>query len=238
MANTDQLDPWFWSQIQKFINDSNGLVYIISAYRDPAEQRRLWNNKLAEMGYSGNTDPDWMAQNAPDWHARVRKWVAPPGRSNHQRGYAVDLGYNSGGRAWAHENAHRYGLSFPMAHEPWHIEPAGLRDGTWEPGEAPDEEAYTYPPDGFEPAEEVDPHDPGVLLKRFSEFLNGAVGGDPFGSKGLDPFTKRNLAFGQKNRGLVGAGAGDEVDPFAPGSSSLEGQQPEPEPDDEVMPDG
>ncbi len=65
----------------------------------------------------------------------ARKWVAPPGHSQHNEGNAVDLAYNgqSLGKApqdvqdWVHQNASKYGLHFPMAYEPWHIEPAGSR---------------------------------------------------------------------------------------------------------------
>lgn len=60
----------------------------------------------------------------------ARKWVAPPGRSRHNHGTASDLRYASPeARKWAHENAKNYGLTFPMGHEPWHIELVGARDG-------------------------------------------------------------------------------------------------------------
>jgi D-alanyl-D-alanine carboxypeptidase len=52
--------------------------------------------------------------------------AAPPGRSNHQLGLAADLNYHGSpaARAWAHRNAGRFGLRFPMRREPWHIEPS------------------------------------------------------------------------------------------------------------------
>lgn len=65
------------------------------------------------------------------------KMVAPPGRSFHNHGQAVDLAWN--GRSlkhapqevidWVHSNAGKYGMFFPMAYEPWHIEPVGTRGG-------------------------------------------------------------------------------------------------------------
>ena len=43
---------------------------------------------------------------------------------------AVDLGFGSPEvKDWVHQNAGAYGLTFPMAHEPWHIELVGGRSG-------------------------------------------------------------------------------------------------------------
>lgn len=54
--------------------------------------------------------------------------VAKPGSSNHNYGLAMDLRFgNTAARQWAHQNAARYGLRFPMADEPWHIEPLNAR---------------------------------------------------------------------------------------------------------------
>lgn len=87
---------------------------INSAYRSPEVQARLYEEALARYGSE----------------AEARRWVAPPGRSQHNHGRAVDIGYLSPeARAWAHENASAYGLSFPLSNEDWHIELAGARDG-------------------------------------------------------------------------------------------------------------
>lgn len=68
----------------------------------------------------------------------ARKWVAPPGNSQHNHGNAVDIWYK-GQRLdkapqevqdWVHANADKYGLRFPMSYEPWHIEPTGARGGS------------------------------------------------------------------------------------------------------------
>jgi hypothetical protein len=68
----------------------------------------------------------------------ARKWVAPPGKSNHGRGVAADLDIANPGPAqtWAHANATRFGLQFPMSWEPWHIEIPGASrySGGSEPG--------------------------------------------------------------------------------------------------------
>lgn len=85
---------------------------ITSAFRSPERQTQLWQQALAKYGSE----------------AAARKWVAPPGRSLHNAGTAIDLKYlNPAAREWAHANAKQFGLHFPMKHEPWHIEPIGAR---------------------------------------------------------------------------------------------------------------
>lgn len=80
---------------------------ITSGYRSEDVQRGLWEAALAKYG-----DPE-IADN----------WVARPGTSNHNRGGAVDLKYlDPAAQEWVHANAASFGLHFPMAHEPWHIE--------------------------------------------------------------------------------------------------------------------
>lgn len=93
-------------------DDIRQQLYITSAYRSPEVQERLWNDALKKYGSA----------------EAARKWVAPPGRSHHNSGGAVDFKYgNDAARAWAHENAANHGLHFPMEWEPWHIELAGSR---------------------------------------------------------------------------------------------------------------
>lgn len=82
----------------------------ISGYRSVEHQQRLWDDALERYG-------------SPE---AARQWVAPPGRSNHNHGNAVDLSYQSdAAREWVHENAGEFGLHFPMSWENWHIEPIG-----------------------------------------------------------------------------------------------------------------
>lgn len=140
MANTEGLDQRFWSRLEQMIRDSGGRMYVVSGYRSVEEQTALWNDALSKYGSAD----------------AARQWVAPPGKSNHNHGWAVDLGYTDGGLEWAHSNAYRYGLHFPMEWEPWHIEPTWARDGSASP---PMDEhihegmenagPYTDPPTGF-----------------------------------------------------------------------------------------
>lgn len=90
-----------------------------SAYRSPERQAELYAAALEKYG-------------SPE---AARKWVAPPGKSNHNRGLAIDLTYASPEvREWVHANAANHGLAFPLSNEPWHIELAGVRgDGAAAP---------------------------------------------------------------------------------------------------------
>lgn len=88
---------------------------INSGYRSPEVQAGLWQNALAKYG-------------SPEV---ARKWVAPPGHSQHGAGMAADLKFlDPAAREWAHTNAPQFGLAFPLANEPWHIEAANARGAT------------------------------------------------------------------------------------------------------------
>ena len=128
-------DDEFARRMQEMIRASGGRIQVISAYRSVERQAQLYADAVRKYGSE----------------AAARKWVAPPGRSNHNRGLAVDLSYTGDGREWAHQNAYRFGLHFPMDHEPWHIEPIGVRDGTYNRNEQWID-AYTDPPLGVPPA--------------------------------------------------------------------------------------
>lgn len=88
---------------------------VFSGYRSIERQQELW-----------------------DASDKTGKWVARPGKSKHNHGVAADLEWNGQRldkappevREWVHANAEKFGLHFPMGHEPWHIEPVGARGGT------------------------------------------------------------------------------------------------------------
>ncbi|WP_332116078.1 M15 family metallopeptidase [Azorhizobium caulinodans] len=82
-------------------------VRVGSGYRSEEQQKRLWDEAVRKYGSE----------------AEARKWVAPPGKSQHNRGEAFDLQFDTPeARAWVHQNAEKYGLTFPLPHEPWHME--------------------------------------------------------------------------------------------------------------------
>lgn len=129
----------FTARMNALIAASGGRIRIVSHTRSHAQQQALWNDALKKYG-------------SPE---AARKWVAPPGHSNHERGLAVDLG---GDIALAHKLAPQFGLEFPMAWEDWHAEPAGLRH------QSPN--AYTTPPPGY--PSPTDPNAPQSMTQRLA----------------------------------------------------------------------
>lgn len=92
-----------------------GQLRVYSGYRSPERQAQLWQGALKKYG-------------SPE---AARKWVAPPGRSQHGHGNAADLRFLSpDAREWVRANAGKVGLTFPLPNEPWHVELAGARGGT------------------------------------------------------------------------------------------------------------
>jgi hypothetical protein len=157
----DGLNGDFSFRLQSAIAASGGRVWVTNGYRSPQRQAQLWQQALAKYG-----DPE-IADN----------WVARPGKSNHGRGIAADLGFaNAAARRWFHDNAGRFGLHFPMSWEPWHVEPTGSVLGS-------DRGAYTVPPAGFiNPRDAAmagigpdmsveDPFDPGVQMRRIFQIM-------------------------------------------------------------------
>lgn len=95
-------------RLAAFLADApDGGLSIYSGYRSPKRQSQLYNAAVKKYG-------------SP---SKARKWVAPPGKSRHGQGVAADLRFASDAvKKWAHQNAEKYGLSFRLGHEPWHVE--------------------------------------------------------------------------------------------------------------------
>lgn len=94
------------------------LLMAVSGYRSVAKQKRLWAIGLKKHGSA----------------EKARKWIAPPGRSPHHSGRAIDLwlGLGIGKRnaktmaklpvyKWMQKNAELFGF-YPYTREPWHWE--------------------------------------------------------------------------------------------------------------------
>lgn len=102
----------FNKALNRMIAESGGKISIKSGKRSNARQKQLWEQALKKYG-----DPE-IADN----------WVARPGHSKHETGLAADLAYaDAAAKAWAHANAKKYGLHFPLANEDWHAELLGSR---------------------------------------------------------------------------------------------------------------
>lgn len=110
------LSSSFEGKLEKMLADLPkelaGQIKINSGFRSNERQAQLWQEALAKYGSV----------------SEARKWVAPPGNSQHNKGNAADLGYGSdAARQWVHDNASKYGLQFPLGNENWHIEDADAR---------------------------------------------------------------------------------------------------------------
>ena len=121
----DRLNPAFAASLAKMFDalppELKSAVRINSAFRTPERQAELYQAAVQKYG----------SEDA------ARKWVAPPGRSRHNMGAAVDLKYLSPeAKEYVHANAQNFGLRFPMAHEDWHIEPLDARNMTLPPDAA------------------------------------------------------------------------------------------------------
>lgn len=116
------LQPEFAAAIYRMVQDAHAAgipLQITSAYRSPEVQAQLYDAAIQKYG-------------SPE---AARKWVAPPGKSRHNSGTAVDFAVNGSllrdandpAARWIAENAAKYGLSVPMDWEPWQVEPSGSR---------------------------------------------------------------------------------------------------------------
>lgn len=117
-AAHDGLKPAFRKRFAAFMASSPPEIQkglrIFSGHRSIEHQRRLWKDALVKYGSS----------------REARKWVAPPGNSQHNHGTAGDLVFNGQRldkapaevRDWVHENAPSFGLHFRLDNEAWHIE--------------------------------------------------------------------------------------------------------------------
>ncbi len=102
----------------------------------PLERMRSdsWSNAFHEALRQLNVEPNCSANSLRTAVARARKWVAPPGRSKHHTGRAIDIQLGGGtsrqyARAqrrtaafrWLVCNGKRFGFH-PLPNEPWHWE--------------------------------------------------------------------------------------------------------------------
>lgn len=159
MGWMDGLNQEFSRRLQAFFAAAPpGLFGPGSGYRTYEEQQRLYNNYI----------------NGVPGQARAAK----PGRSQHNHGLAMDIDYNEDRRreavAWAHANAARFGLYFPMDDEDWHVQPIGLDGGSAAAGSGPMDDKHALK--GLMAAG-IDPQD--ELASRMHQIMQVMVGNGP-----------------------------------------------------------
>lgn len=106
-AGMTGLESAFGSALARMIAAAPGAITITSGRRTRAQQQKHYNDYLAGKG----------------------PLAAKPGTSKHESGFAADLHFASPAvEKWAHDNAARFGLAFPVSGESWHVELAGAPD--------------------------------------------------------------------------------------------------------------
>ena len=123
--------PDLQDMFDEALNDGVDLV-VRSGYRSEEEQKTLFINKIAEFRSNG--------LKRTEAKEKALQWVAFPGTSEHQLGFAVDINAENSttdekAYAWLSENAHIYGfiLRYPedkseitgISYEPWHFRYVG-----------------------------------------------------------------------------------------------------------------
>jgi zinc D-Ala-D-Ala carboxypeptidase len=103
-----KLDPDLLGALRRAATDAaNGGVtfYVDSGWRSPEYQEQLFQQAVSKYGSA----------------AEAARWVAPPNKSAHVSGDAVDIGH-SDATAWLSEHGAEYGLCQIYGNEPWHYE--------------------------------------------------------------------------------------------------------------------
>lgn len=93
-------------------------------YRSYEQQMNLFKRRYTPTyDPNVNTLEDSRTFNGQTWYKlKGVAAAASPGKSNHGWGLAVDVSNSSGSRlAWMVANATRFGFSWEMASEPWHL---------------------------------------------------------------------------------------------------------------------
>lgn len=125
------------------------LPMVVSGYRTQEKQQELYDEKIAEFRKKGCSEEEAVRQ--------AEQWVAKPGCSEHQLGFAVDInGATYDLYLWLQENSYKYGFIFRY--------PGSKTDLT---GTA--EEVWHYRYVGREAAAQI--YEQGICLE---EYLEGA----------------------------------------------------------------
>ncbi len=109
------------------------LPMVVSGYRTQSTQQKLYDDKIAKYEQQGYSESEAVEQ--------AKQWVAVPGYSEHQLGFAVDInGATYDVYLWLQENSYKYGFIFRYpgnktditgtAEEVWHYRYVGVEAAT------------------------------------------------------------------------------------------------------------
>ena len=148
----EQVDRRIYEPLMTMLEDAREanwgqLPRVVSGYRTAEKQQQLYDDKIAEYRRQGY--PDDEAEEL------AQQWVAMPGFSEHQLGFAVDInGATYDVYLWLQENSYRYGFIFRY---PGHkTELTGVAEEVWH---------YRYV--GVEAAAEI--YEQGICLEEYVE---------------------------------------------------------------------
>jgi D-alanyl-D-alanine carboxypeptidase len=103
-----KLDPDLLAALRRAATDAANAgiqFYVDSGWRSPEYQEQLFQQAVSKYGSA----------------AEAARWVAPPDKSAHVSGDAVDIGH-SDAATWLSQHGAQYGLCQIYGNEPWHYE--------------------------------------------------------------------------------------------------------------------
>ena len=128
------------------------LPLVVSGYRTAEKQQSLYDEKIAEYRKEGYSESEA--------EELAKQWVAVPGYSEHQLGFAVDInGASYDVYLWLQENSYKYGFIFRYPGDKTQI--TGVAEEVWH---------YRYV--GVEAA--VRMHEQGLCLEEYLENITGS----------------------------------------------------------------
>lgn len=155
VAGGEQVDERIYEPLMEMLEAAkednwDQLPLVVSGYRTEEKQQQLYNDKIAKyrgQGYSENEAKEMAGQ-----------WVAVPGYSEHQLGFAVDInGATYDVYLWLQENSYKFGFIFRYPGNKTEI--TGTAEEVWH---------YRYV--GVEAATEI--HERGICLEEYLEYLD------------------------------------------------------------------
>ncbi len=137
LTNGECVDKRIYPYLQEMFDDARaeGIYPIVrSGFRTRQEQEEIYDDRIKEYQGQGMSEKEAMEE--------VQLWVAVPGTSEHELGFAVDINadkiHSEGAEVytWLSENAYLYGFinRYPsdktavtgVANEPWHYRYVGV----------------------------------------------------------------------------------------------------------------
>lgn len=132
------VDERIYKPLMKMLEDAkaenwNQLPKVVSGYRTKEKQQSLYDEKIKEYKKRGYSEREAKEL--------AEEWVAVPGYSEHQLGFAVDInGATYDLYLWLQENSYKYGFIFRypgykteitgIAEEVWHYRYVGVKAAT------------------------------------------------------------------------------------------------------------